>query len=138
MKNTNSKNDLNKALHQLAEDMKAREIGAIIWNLPEAGFHFIPELEVSDSKGNSQTVRVTGLYLYQNKVYAIEEDKPGVNIEHFYRHGIDVPPTVVTLSESKAVELFGSPSESRGLTAQGSLEEWTVVADCYFEALNLA
>lgn len=132
MKNTDSQDLLNKALHQLAEDMKAREIGAIIWNIPEASFHYIPELEVS-----GQTVRVTGLYLYQNKVYAIEEDKPGVSIEHFYRHGIDVPPTVVTLSESKAVELFGTPADSRGLTSQGSLEQWTVIADCYFEALNL-
>lgn len=138
MKNTENQNLLHKALHQLADDMKTREIGAIIWNLPEASFHFIPELVVSTPDGGTRTVRVTGLYLYQNKVYAIEEEKPGVNIEHFYRHGIDVPPVVVTLSESKAEELFGTPSESRGLTAQGSLEEWTVVADCYFEALNMA
>lgn len=136
MKNT--KNDLHTALHQLADDMKVREIGAIIWNLPEAGFHYIPELEITDSRGESRIVRVTGLYLFDNKVYAIEEDKPGVSIQHFYRHGIDMPPVVVTLSELKARELFGSPSDSRGLTAQGSLEQWTVIADCYFEALRIA
>ena len=138
MKNTENQNMLHKALHQLAEDLKNREIGAVIWNVAEANFHYIPELVVTDPDGSNRTVRVTGLYLYQNKVYAIEEDKPGVSIEHFYRHGIDVPPVVVTLSQSKAEELFGTPSESRGLTSQGTLEEWTVVADCYFEALRMA
>lgn len=138
MKNMQSQNELHQALHRLADDMRVREIGAIIWNLPEAGFHYIPELMVGGPDGKTRTVRVTGLYLFQNKVYAIEEDKPGVNIEHFYRQGVDVPPVVVTLSESKAEELFGTPSESRGLTCAGTLEEWTVVADCYFEALRMA
>lgn len=137
MKNTESQNLLHKALHALAEDMKVREIGAIIWNIPDADFHFIPEIVVTNPDGSSLTVRVTGLYLFQNKVYAIEEDKPGVSIEHFYRQGIDIPPAVVTLSESKAFELFGTPSESRGITAQGSLEQWTAITDCYFEALRL-
>lgn len=137
MKDTKPRSELHQALRQLADDMKSREIGAIIWNIPDAGFHFIPEISLTESNGQTEAVRITGLYVYQNKVYAIEEDKPGVDMEHFYRQGIDVPPVAVTLTESKAFELFGTPSESRGLTCQGSLEEWTAIADCYFEALNL-
>lgn len=130
-------NLLQKALGQMADDMTQRGIGAIIWSIPDADFHYIPEIVVKDPRdGSSRTARVTGLYRYQEKIYAIEEDAAGVEIEHFYRPGIDVPPAVVTLSETKAQEQLGVPSESKGYTTQGTLEEWVAIADCYFEALN--
>ena len=102
-----------KAKEQMLEDMKTREIGAIIWSVPDAGFHYIPEIMVTSQR----------------------EDMAGVSIDEFYRPGIDVPPVVVTLSEMKASEQFGTPSEAKGFTTQGSLEEWVAIADCYFEAL---
>lgn len=128
---------LNKALEQMADDMKTREIGAIIWSVPDAGFHYIPEIVVTDPRDDSsRTTRVTGLYLYKDRIYAIEEDVAGVSVDQFYRHGVDVPPVVVTLSDLKAREQFGTPSEAKGFTTQGSLEEWVAIADCYFEALG--
>ena len=128
---------LTKAKAQMAEDMKTREIGAIIWSIPDAGFHFIPEILVTDpDTGQTRTARVTGIYRHDDNPYAIEEDAAGVSVDQFYRHGVDVPPTVVTLSETTAAERFGKPSESRGYTSQGTIEEWMAIADCYFEALN--
>lgn len=127
---------LEKAMEKMTEDMKARGIGAVIWNIPEAGFHYIPEIVVSSSDGSPErTARITGLYVFGGTVYAIEEDKSGVSTDSFYRPGVDVRPVVVTLSETKAGELFGVPSEEKGFTTQGTLEEWVAVADCYFEAL---
>lgn len=138
MTHTNDNNQLlAKAKSQMAQDMKAREIGAIIWSVADAGFHYIPEIKVTDAeKGTARTARVTGLYLYKDEVYAIEEDLSGISPDQFYRVGVDVPPVVVTLSELKADELIGVPSESKGFTTQGTLEEWVAIADCYFEALN--
>ena len=128
---------LEKAKTQMAEDMKAREIGAIIWSVPDAGFHYIPEVTVTDPRdGSTRVARVTGLYRFNDQRYAIEEDAAGVSIDHFYRPGIDVPPVVVTLSELKASEQLGTPSDAKGYTTQGTLEEWVAIADCYFEALN--
>lgn len=123
---------LEKAKVQMAEDMKTREIGAIIWSLPAAGFHFMPEIKLPDGK----VVRVTGLYHYNGELFAIEEDVAGVSVNQFYNKGIDVPPMVVTLSESKAGELFGNPEMRRGFTSGGNLDEWLTIADCYFEALR--
>lgn len=126
---------LEKAKSQMAQDMKARDLGAIIWDNARAGFHYIPEIVITDpADGRTRTVRVTGLYLFEDRIYAIEEDA-GVNVRHFYRPGIDVPPTVVTLSPSKADEEFGMPTAQKGFTDRGTLEEWVAVADCYFEAL---
>lgn len=127
---------LEKAMEKMTEDMKARGIGAMIWSIPETGFHYIPEIVVSSSDGSPErTARITGLYVFRGTVYAIEEDKSGVSTDSFYRPGVDVRPVVVTLSETKAGELFGVPSEEKGFTTQGTLEEWVAVADCYFEAL---
>ncbi|MCM1369189.1 MAG: hypothetical protein NC204_02325 [Candidatus Amulumruptor caecigallinarius] len=132
---------LENAKNKIAEDMAARDCGAIIWSIPAAGFHFIPEIDLyPQRKGDKQGVRrfverITGLYLYKGRLYAIEEEQAGVSVDQFYRPGIDVPPVVVTLSADKAKEVFGDPTEKSGFTTTGSLEEWTVVADCYFEAL---
>lgn len=135
MSDTNSEL-LKKARQQMTDDMKTRDIGAIIWSLADAGFHYIPEIVVTNPRDNStRTARVTGLYLFNEKVYAIEEDVAGVSVDEFYRHGIDVPPVVVTLSPDKAREQFGTPAEAKGFTTQGSLEELVAIADCYFEAI---
>lgn len=136
MTNTENNTDLlRKAKEQMVEDMKSREIGAIIWSIPDANFHYIPEIVVSDADGNPKTVRVTGLYSFGGRLFAIEEDVAGVSVDHFYRAGIDVPPVVVTLSEDKADEQLGDPTEAKGYTAAGTIEEWVAIADCYFEAL---
>ena len=126
-----------KAKSRLAEDMQRREIGAIIWNIAETGFHYIPEIVIDDPRDEKErTVRVTGLYLYKGELYAMEEGAKGFNIRHYYTPGVDVPPSVVTLTPSVAEETFGKPSEEHGYTQEGTPEEWLVVADCYFEALN--
>lgn len=49
MKNTSEKVLLNEAVAKMADDMESREIGAIIWNVGQAGFHFIPEIVVNPS-----------------------------------------------------------------------------------------
>jgi len=134
MKNTSEKVLLNEAVAKMAADMESREIGAIIWNVGQAGFHFIPEIVV-DPKDGARPVRVTGLYRYDGRLYAIEEDVAEIHPKDFYTPDVDVPPVVVTLSEKKAEEVLGDPTERRGFTTEGTVEEWTVIADCYFEAL---
>lgn len=130
-------NMLKKALGRMADDMQARGIGAIIWSVPDAGFHYIPEIVVTcPETGRQRTARITGLYLYKETLYAIEEDRAGVSVSRFYTAGVDVPPVVVTLTESMAATELGTPSEKKGYTTQGTLEEWMAIADCYFEALN--
>ncbi|MBD5206187.1 MAG: hypothetical protein HDS12_02230 [Bacteroides sp.] len=134
MSDTNS-TLLQQAKQKMADDMKVREIGAIVWNVAEAGFHYIPEIVVSDIEGDPKSVRITGLYNYNGNLYAIEEGVADVDMERFYRRGVDVPPVVVTLSLDKANELLGDPENKPGFTTAGTLEEWVAVADCYFEAL---
>ncbi len=135
MNNTNTNALLDQAKGRMVDDMKGRQIGAIIWSLESAGFHYIPEIVVSDTDGNPKTIRVTGLYRYDGKLYAIEEGAPHTDMEDFYRPGIDVPPVVVTLTEDKANELLGDPEDDAAYTTLGTLEEWVAIADCYFEAL---
>ncbi len=124
-----------QAKGKLADDMKEREIGAILWNNSTAGFHYIPEIVINDGK-ESKTVRIMGLYNYEGKLYAVEEGTAPAHLTNFYTEGIEVPPVVVTLSEDLAVKELGIPLEKNGYTTQGSSEEWLVIADCYFEALN--
>lgn len=127
---------LDQAKQKMIDDMEARGIGAILWSIPDAGFHFIPEIDhVSKRDGHKRVARVTGLYHYQGTLYAIEEDRAPVHFDQFYTPGVDVPPNVVTLTEDKAREALGDPEAVKGYTTQGSLEEWLVIADCYFEAL---
>ena len=124
-----------QAKQALANDMEARNIGAILWNNATAGFHYIPAVVVRNGD-KAKVVRIMGLYRYDGEVYLIEEDKAGVDINNFYNEDTEVPPVVVTLTESVAEGDLGNPTERPGFTTQGSLEEWTAIADCYFEALN--
>lgn len=126
---------LAQARRKIADDMEAREIGAIIWSIPSAGFHYIPEIVVSDNNGDPRSARITGLYSFGGKLYAIEEDEAGVSTEDFYRPEVEVPPVVVTLSADKAAKTLGDPADEKGYTEAGTLEEWVAIADCYFEAL---
>lgn len=125
---------LQQAIEAIASDMKARGLGAILWNNASAGFHFIPEV-VTRSGDKASVHRIMGLYSFGGKVWLVEEDESGVDLSAFYNHDTEVPPVVVTLTESVAEADFGNPAGKIGFTTQGSLEEWTAIADCYFEAL---
>lgn len=127
----------NQAKANLAEDMKSREIGAILWDNKTAGFHYIPEATVTDAKtGGSKVIRIMGLYLYNGDIYLVEEDAAPAELTNFYTHGVEVPPTVVTLTEDMARNQFGDPNGEKGFTRDATDEEWLAIADCYFEALN--
>lgn len=126
-----------RAKNAIGEDMKARGFGAIIWDNSTAGFHQLPEIvHLSPEDGRESTIRITGLYLYNGEIYLMEEDKVDVSIDDFYDHDTEVKPTVVTLSTDMATKSLGNPDEQRGYTRQGTLEEWLVITDCYFEALT--
>ena len=64
MEKTNATADLlRKAQTDLQKDMADKGIAAIIWDVEEAGFHFIPEVELEDSTPEDPKVaRVSGLY----------------------------------------------------------------------------
>lgn len=125
-----------QAKESILNDMQARGLGAIIWDNARAGFHQIPEIvHVSAKDGKERVTRIQGLYVYDGDLYLIEEDRAHVSIDNYYNHDTEVKPTVVTLSKDMAQGSLGNPHNEKGFTDQGSLEEWTVIADCYFEAL---
>lgn len=119
------------AKEQIAENMRDRGIGAIMWDLSRADFHYIPEIV----EENDKVVRVTGLYVHDGYLYAIEEGTHGTSIREFYHPGEDVPPVVVTLTPDVARGDFGNPDRKQGFSRAGSDQEWLTIADCYFEAL---
>lgn len=140
MENTQqSENALfNKAKNALMEDMEARGIGAIIWNNATAGFPYLPEI-LHHSKKDPEKTRVAeimGLYHYNGVLYLIEEGRAPIKFDDFWDPDTEAAPTVVTLTENIAVKDLGDPEAVKGYTTQGTLEEWTAIADCYFQALN--
>lgn len=125
------------AKEQLAEDMKQRGFAAIIWNNATADFHYIPEIVTGHRKDGSDIVaRVTGLMADGDKLYAIEEGAHGADMSNYYNADTDVEPVAVTLPAKTAAGMLGDPAYSDKFTTAGSNEEWLVIADCYFEALN--
>ncbi|MBD5357935.1 MAG: hypothetical protein HDR88_18940 [Bacteroides sp.] len=140
MENTQqSENALfNKAKSALMEDMEAREIGAIIWDNATAGFPYQPEILHRSKKDPEKTrvAKIMGLYRYNGVLYLIEEGRAPIKFSEFWNPDTEAAPTVVTLTESEAVKKLGDPEAVKGYTTQGSLEEWTAIADCYFQALN--
>lgn len=122
------------AKKELAANMAQRGIGLIVWNLASAGFHYIPEVTISDEKG-PEVVRISGIYRIGSELYLLEEDKAPVSTADLYDPDSEVPPTVATLTESAAQEKIGDPARAKGLIQDANLYEWLVVADCYFEAL---
>lgn len=129
-------NLLDKAKADLMENMKERDIAAIIWDLSEAGFPYLPEIELPDSTPEDpKTVRITGLYSYKGKLYIIEEDVADIDFEDFYNPDNEVKPVIVSLTPDLAAKYLGNPEEEKGYTTDGDLEEWLAIADCYFQAL---
>ena len=134
--NSNSAGQLfDEAIGRLMDDMKTREIGAILWDNATAGFHYIPETTVSGKNGKDEVIRIMGLYCYNDNLYLIEEGMAPVELTEFYTDGVEVPPTVVTLTEDSAQRHLGNPEKEKGFTTKASHEEWLAIADCYFEAL---
>lgn len=135
-KNTGSVADLiGKAKSDLMANMAQRGIAAILWDVEEAGFHFIPEVDLPDStEENPKVARVSGLYSYKDDLYLIL-DTADLHFEEFYNPDTEVKPTVVTLSADLASKYLGDPQGRDGYDRDGDLEEWLAVADCYFEAL---
>ena len=126
---------LGKAKVDLMANMDQRGIAAIIWDLEEAGFHFIPEVSLPDStEEDPKVARVTGLYAYGGDLFLILETAD-LNFEEFYNPDTEVRPTVITLSADLASKYLGDPRKQEGYDSEGDLEEWLAVADCYFEAL---
>ena len=124
-----------KAKEGLRENMAERGIAAIIWDVEEAGFHYIPEVELPDSTEEDPKVsRIIGLYSFEGKLYLILETAD-LNFDEFYNPDTEVRPTVVTLSADLAAKYLGDPKGREGFDPDGDLEEWLAVADCYFEAL---
>lgn len=128
---------LGKAKQDLIDDMKERGIGAILWDNATAGFQYIPEINLAEDEAEQPDCsRIMGLYRYDDTLYLIEEDKAHVDFNEFYDEDTEVKPSVVTLTETIAQKDLGNPTEEKGYTTEGSLEEWLTIADCYFEALN--
>ncbi len=129
---------LAQAKRDIIADMESREIGAIIWDNSTAGFHEIPEIVHHSSKepGKTRVARIMGLYVFDGKLYEIEEDRAPVKFDDFWDRDTEAAPTVVTLSPDIAGKDLGDPEAVKGYTTQGSLEEWMVIANCYFQALN--
>lgn len=126
---------LGNAKIDLMADMASRGIAAILWDVNEAGFHYIPEVELPDStEENPRVARVSGLYAYKNELYLILETAD-VKMDEFYNPDTEVAPTVVTLSADLASKYLGDPEGVKGFDPYGDLEEWLAVADCYFEAV---
>lgn len=127
---------LGNAKVDLMADMASRGIAAILWDVNEAGFHYIPEVELPDSTEEHRKVaRVAGLYSYKNVLYLILESAD-VKMDEFYNPDTEVRPTVVTLSSDLAAKYLGDPKDEAGYDPDGDLEEWLAVADCYFEAIQ--
>lgn len=126
---------LGKAKADLRANMAQRGIAAILWDVEEAGFHYIPEVSLPDStEEDPKVARVTGLYSYNDDLYLIL-DTADLNFDEFYNPDNEVRPTVVTLSSDLAAKYLGDPKDEAGYDNEGDLEEWLAVADCYFEAL---
>lgn len=130
--NTNVSALLGQAKENLKKNMLDRNMAAIIWDLASAGFHYLPSVTLE----NGRVLRVSGLYVSDNELYLIDEDCKRANIDNFYDPDTEVRPTVVCLTPNVAPGDLGTPNETDGFTQSGSLEEWMVVANCYFEALN--
>lgn len=134
-RNTAGADLLGKAKADLRANMAERGIAAILWDVEEAGFHYIPEVSLPDStEEDPKVARVAGLYSYKDELYLILETAD-IKLEEFYNPDTEVKPTVVTLSSDLASKYLGDPEKQDGYDPDGELEEWLAVADCYFEAL---
>ncbi len=140
MENTNKQVSelFSDAKAALVADMKSRGIGAIIWNNETAGFPYLPEVVCHSKKDpeKSRVATIMGLYRYNGVVYLIEEGRAPIKFSDFWNPDTEAAPTVVTLPENETIKELGDPEAVKGYTTQGTLEEWTAIADCYYQALN--
>ena len=139
MENTQKPDALfEQAKSDIIADMTTRGIGAVIWDNATAGFPYKPEILHKSAKDPSKTrvAEIMGLYAYDGVLYLIEEGRAPIKFDEFWDKDTEAAPTVITLSEDVAREKLGDPEAVKGYTTQGSLEEWTAIADCYFQALN--
>lgn len=126
---------LEKAKADLRANMSERGIAAILWDVEEAGFRYIPEVPLPDyTEEDPKVAKVSGLYAYEGELYLILETSD-LDFEEFYDPDTEVRPTVITLSTDLASKYLGDPRGKEGYELDGDLEEWLAVADCYFEAL---
>lgn len=126
-----------QARMDIAADMKSRGIGAIIWDTTSTQFHYLPVISLDKNTGERENVNIMGIYRVGEALFLIEQGKADVSISNYYEAGVEERPVVVTLTEAQAEQQLGSPNPERGFTADGGVEEWLTVADCYFEALTL-
>ena len=106
-----------KAKSRLADDMRQREIGAIIWNIAEAGFHYIPEIKLDDPCGGKpRTVRVTGLYLYKGRLVRYGRRCRRFQCAELLYSRSGCAPGSGHSDPSVAGETLGTPSEEHGYT----------------------
>lgn len=140
MENTNKEVSglFSDAKEALTADMKSRGIGAIIWDNETAGFPYLPEVVCHSKKDpeKSRVATIMGLYRYNGVLYLIEEGRAPIKFSDFWNPDTEAAPTVVTLPEDEAIKELGDPEAVMGYTTQGTLEEWTAIADCYYQALN--
>ena len=135
MEKEQNTNPFSRAKEELRANMAERGIAAILWDVDEAGFHYIPETELPGStEEDPKVARVTGLYSFNGELYLILENAD-IKFDEFYNPDTEVRPTVVTLSSDLAAKYLGDPDGREGFDPDGDLEEWLAVADCYFEAL---
>ncbi|MCM1005404.1 MAG: hypothetical protein NC402_03810 [Prevotella sp.] len=125
-----------QAKEDLLLDMKARDIGAILWDNEQCGFHFPPEVTVTNSDGKSDAWTIHGMYRVDETLYLIGPGAP-IGVENYYKRGVQTKPCAVTLTEDQATRTIGIPNEGRGYTTQGSVQQWLTCTDCYFKALDL-
>ena len=113
---------LDKAKHEIYDNMEARGFAAVIWDLSSAGFHYIPEIFIrpATGKGKTDVVRIAGLYAYDGTLYAIEEDNPAVDFNKFYNPDDEVRPVVVTLTAVSATRARAPDSPPRAPWRNGS------------------
>lgn len=128
-----------KARKDLAADMASRGMGAILWDNSQTGFHYLPVVaaEGKSTEGDDAIV-IDGMYLFDGKVYLIEEGVCPVSVDDLYNPDTEVKPVVVTLPEKMAARILGDADTGKGFTQEGTLEQWLAIADCYYAALDLS
>ena len=131
MENTSEKDLLSQAKNNLMENMLGRGIGAIIWDNASAGFHYLPMATTPNG-----VVNVSGIYVYDDVLYLLDEKNPKANMDLYYNKDTEVRPSIICLSPNVAPDYLGDPRSESGFTTEASMEEWLAIADCYFEALG--
>ena len=124
-----------QAKDAIATDMRARGIGAIMWDCESDRFAYLPRVAVFAPGSFERVAEIGGIYRRGNSLFLMERGRAPVSVDDYYDKDAEKRPLVVTLTEEQACAQLGEPGDHRGLTECGSVEDWLTVADCYFEAL---